>query len=272
MNKRIKILQSNIQSVRRTEKREELTFLLNQDQIEIACLQEIWLKPKENFRIKGYNFAGKRREEGYGGVGILLREDVEYEEVRMRSFHPLEVIGVKITNMQFPLLVFSVYAPPDTNLTKELEKNLVEFLEMVDRRQEEVIIAGDFNAHHPIWDDTRQACCKGKAIASAFENSRLAVLNDGAMTTIPRVDARPSAIDITLVSRKVAEKSVWIVQEHTFGGPHMTIAIEIQMGMPIAEVTVKKVNVDKAIEELNNIQPQYMYDVDEMQTIFEEAM
>lgn len=88
MNNRIKVLQSNIQSVRLTEKREELTFLLNQTQIELACLQEIWLKPEETFNIKGYNFVSKRRTEGYGGVGLLLRDDIEYEELNINSLLP----------------------------------------------------------------------------------------------------------------------------------------------------------------------------------------
>lgn len=42
--------------------------------------------------------------------------------------------------------------------------------------------------------------------------------------------------------------------------------------MPIAEISVKEIDVDKAIEELNKIGPQYMYDVEEMQMIFDEAI
>lgn len=108
--------------------------------------------------------------------------------------------------MQFPFLVFSVYAPPNAQISKELEKKIVEFLEMVDRRHEEAIIAGDFNSHHPIWDDTKQACAKGKAMATALESARLIVLNDGTMTTIPRVNATALAIDITIASKKNRRK------------------------------------------------------------------
>lgn len=271
MEHRIKTLQNNIQSIRPTEKREELEYFLKAESIEIACLQEIWLKEGENFRIKGFQMASRRRAEGYGGVGILVKDGIEYDEIQTRSFLPIEIVGIRISNLEVPLQIYSVYVPPDSSLARQVETKISELFEEFERISEEVLISGDFNAHHIMWDERRNTCNKGKTIAAALEHSKLSLMNDGSTTTIPRIDCNPSAIDLTFGTRKIVEKSNWEVVDQSFGSTHLGIIIETQLRMPIAELKTKKVNVTKAIEELNNIQPQYMYDVNEMMSIFNEA-
>ncbi|KXJ71692.1 hypothetical protein RP20_CCG019920 [Aedes albopictus] len=156
MDKNIKILQINIQSIRPTDKREELEFFLNTEDIKIAYLQEIWLKEGESFRMRGYTLVSKRRAEGYGGVRILIKDGLDFEPLNIRRFLPLETIAVKITNLDQPLIVISVYAPPDTSITKQVENKLTEFFETVETISEEMIVAGDFNAHHAMWDESRR--------------------------------------------------------------------------------------------------------------------
>lgn len=60
-------------------------------------------------------------------------------------------------------------------------------------------MAEDFNAHHAMRDESRReqgrACRKEKSIATALESYKIGVINDGAMTTIPRIGSNASAID-----------------------------------------------------------------------------
>lgn len=68
------ILQNNINSIRPAANRSLLTILLQQHNIDIAILSEIWTKPDEQFNFTGYKFVKKCRDKGYGGVGILKKK------------------------------------------------------------------------------------------------------------------------------------------------------------------------------------------------------
>lgn len=56
------ILQVNIQSLRPLDTREELTVYLKREEIKIASLQETWIKPEEDYKIKGYKIIKKNAE------------------------------------------------------------------------------------------------------------------------------------------------------------------------------------------------------------------
>lgn len=107
--KNLNIFQNNIKSIRPKETREELLHYLKENDIAIAVLQEIWLKMDEHFRIPNYKIESKRRNAGYGGVEISIREDTLYETVDLGCFLPVEVVAITITKDFDPITGISIY-------------------------------------------------------------------------------------------------------------------------------------------------------------------
>ncbi|XP_021695315.1 uncharacterized protein LOC110675209 [Aedes aegypti] len=133
-----------------------------------------------------------------------------------------------------------------------------------------VIVSGDFNARHPSWEPDSHPCPKGKLIAEELLTSRLVMMNDGTPTTIPRINSDPTAIDLPMASGDLAGMMEWKVEEEEFGSSHLCIVMSITTKAPVIKEKRKKVNMRKAIDYLNCIQPQFLYDPEEMQDIFEE--
>ncbi|XP_065077036.1 uncharacterized protein LOC135700442 [Ochlerotatus camptorhynchus] len=136
----------------------------------------------------------------------------------------------------------------------------------------EIMLTGDFNARHPMWDDGVKPCAKGTAMANELANSKLVMLNDGQSTTIPRINSSPTAIDLSFATSHLASLTNWNVLQEEFGSMHLCISMTIQSEAPISWGTRKKVNVQRAIEGLNSLRPQYLYSPEEMQQVFEEQI
>ncbi|XP_062539099.1 LOW QUALITY PROTEIN: uncharacterized protein LOC134207391 [Armigeres subalbatus] len=136
----------------------------------------------------------------------------------------------------------------------------------------EIILTGDFNARHPLWERNARPCDRGKTIATELDASKLILLNQGQATTIPRINSSPTAIDLSFATQGIAAKMEWAVVEEEFGSAHMCIVMEIQTTIPMVKDDKKKINVTKAIEGLNSIQPQFLDNPEEMQEVFEEKI
>lgn len=271
MSNSIKILQNNIQSIRPCETREELSIFLNQNEILIASLQEIWITKNEKFNFKGYNFITRCREKGYGGVGLLIKEEVQYEELTINDLKPLEVIAARTKNLETNFTIFSVYVTPNRELCMEYTRKLKELFNLIEGMNGEVILTGDFNARHRRWDPGAERNCElGNTIFNELNTSRLNLLNEQEATTIPRINTEPTAVDLAFATNDLAAITDWKVEQDQFGSSHWCITLEIHLKSPIVKGKTKKVNVNKAIESLNTIQPQYIYDPEELQNIFEE--
>lgn len=108
----LQILQYNINSIRPSETRSLLSNFLTKNKVDIAILSEIWLKPDEDIKFNGYNFPKITRSKGYGGVGLLVKNDLAFTEIKLPELNPIEVIAIKILNTIEPIIIFSVYIPP----------------------------------------------------------------------------------------------------------------------------------------------------------------
>lgn len=100
------------------------------------------------------------------------------------------------------------------------------------------IIAGDWNAKHPMWGSARHNQ-RGISLAAALEDSDLVMLNDCSIT---RFDASrsPSAIDLTLVSSGISLLFNWKVIEEPNGSDHLPISCGTFT--PLVETAVPAIN------------------------------
>lgn len=271
--KKLKILQNNVQSIRPMEAREQLHRFLGENEIHVALLQEIWLKKNEHFRLARYRMASQRRNEGWGGVGILVHESLEFEEIRMPHMLPVEVIGVKIIKGFDPGTFVSVYVPPNRELHKECVDKIKALFDTLEDMEGEIFVGGDFNGHHQSWDNNIKPCPKGILIHSLISSSNMVLLNKNKMATCLTTATRPSSTpDISFATPGLGRKATWDVVDEEFGSLHLCITTLICSKIPVFPNKTTKVNQGKAIQLLNQTDPDCFSDPEEMQNIFEECI
>ena len=91
-----KIIQLNCRGIRANY--EELLLFLNKYNPKVVCLQETFLKNKNQLNIKqfqSYNHQYKDGHRASGGVSILIRNDIPQQQINIDS--ELHVIAVKTT-------------------------------------------------------------------------------------------------------------------------------------------------------------------------------
>lgn len=238
----------------------------------IAILQEIWLRENENFIFKAHRMISKRRAEGYGGVGILVHEDLDFDELALPNLRKLEAVGLKITRGFDQLNIISAYFPPSSGSNGDFRQDMVTFFKFLEDLEGETVVGADLNAHHTAWSPAFPTCARGKVVSELVEESKLVLLNDGSPTVITSPGGRESAIDLTLVTPGLARKATWEVEQEDFGSVHMSIRLELSSEIPVVKGTVKRINKAKVVEQLNNMRPQFIYSPEEMVEVFHEVV
>ena len=158
-------------------------------------------------------------------TGLYMRDDTQY--VPITSPVPKDSIdaygsAIKIRfNEKEDLNIASIYLPKGPN------NNNNGWIDFINNSKSNWLITGDFNSHSPYWDSK---CIKSTHYE--FENkiltSNLVILNDGRITRVPEVKGhRPSAIDLTFIAPKLADKCTWDIYDDSLGSDHYPIIIDI---------------------------------------------
>ena len=96
-------------------KRELFINFLCDERPEIVLLNEIKLGQEEAnhyLKIGGYSTLVKVRKKGAGGVAILVKDGLCFQEDTGFSKFKLELLSIKVRVFNFDLHVFSLYNPP----------------------------------------------------------------------------------------------------------------------------------------------------------------
>lgn len=213
-----KICQWNCRSA--VANKNNLDHLLQQNEISIAFLSETWFKPQVFYNFPGYNCARVDRDDGRGGVAILLKSSIPYTDVPLKV--PTNIVAKSVcvkTSNNINLTLVSLYIKPQSKIPVH-QWNA--FFSSIPRPS---IVAGDFNAHHQAWG------CEfedgyGKILMDAVDYSNLTYLNTGAATLVKKLNNRKSAVDITLCSPELAHFFTWKVIDDPHGSDHLPIIIE----------------------------------------------
>lgn len=114
-----------------------------------------------------------------------------------------------------------VYLPKGPN-----EVN-TEWVKAIKNDNEKWIIGGDFNAHSPFWEKDCTHVTSNRLVENIVD-SQLCLLNNGSYTRIPDISThKPTAIDLTLVSPKMALLCTWETYCETLGSDHIPIIITV---------------------------------------------
>ena len=132
---------------------DKVSVLLKEAEIDILCLQEVW-HHKETFDGYALEEVQRKKKRG-GGVGILIKKNIEYEVTEKIMTDNIELIRVK-TNDKY---VTSVYIPPNANSREALE-----VIMKACKTNKENYIAGDFNIDMAL---------SGEALSKAAKSEQL---------------------------------------------------------------------------------------------------
>lgn len=217
---------------------------MKNNSVNVATLCETWFKSGSFINFPGYWLVRKDREDGRGGVAILISKSLYFEESdplpNISNKISSTVIGIKLSQGS-NLHIVSVYVQPRTRISvNEWEA----FLRAIPKPY---ILAGDFNAHHTCWGcdiiDT-----SGTNLLEAVNNQNIVYLNNGNPTIVPTLNTvHKSAVDLTFCTSGLAGQLVWSLLDDPSGSDHLPILIHGQVSLEQTAVTqIRKWRIGKA--------------------------
>ena len=186
----LKIMHINIQSLRL--KKERLINYLEEHKIEIASINETWLKPKHTFSLKSFNIVKKDRpNRASGGVCLLIKKGIKFEVIDLTNFEE-EIIGISLKNQNGnQWQIFSYYNPPKTHLNNQL----LDYLSLLGNN---TVLLGDLNSHHTNWFG-KKSDSNGKLLTDFIHEKHWEIHNNAQYTYTPLNHCeRHSVLDLVI--------------------------------------------------------------------------
>jgi exonuclease III len=124
---------------------DELFYTLDKENIDIICLNETKLEKDFEAAIlnhPNYNYVVKSRNKFGGGVSIIIKKHIKYEEIEEINKFEVELICIKIKINKKEVFVITYYNPPNK---KDIDRRVFEYIE---ENYKNYILCGDFNAKH----------------------------------------------------------------------------------------------------------------------------
>ena len=158
-NKELKVLSINCDSLQSFHKRSELKAIIAKNEPHLVLCQETKLGDQhlhsELFPDgSGWSCVRKDRKTGAGGVMILIREGIDFNEDALKTFETdCEIVWIQLKLPGTKLLnVASVYRPPGSSIgyITKLQKHMHEIYSKY--RNASYIICGDLNLTSVDWE------------------------------------------------------------------------------------------------------------------------
>ena len=171
----------------------------------------------------------KCRNSTGGGVGLLVKEDVECEEIFLPHRFREEIIGVMLKIKSKTVAVFSYYNPPKELLNRELFSHIEQLFQ-------DYLIMGDLNAI--MTGPNCKTNQNGRKLEEILMNHSCMVLNENKKPTsyrfMPTGDAH-AVIDYFIGSSQIANKmGSYIVLYNTILTAHEACYYHVPIQMTIS--------------------------------------
>jgi ribonuclease HI len=250
--KQFEVYQFNCNGISR--KLSEVKLFLYTNKPDVLCLCETWLKKKEP-KFIGYNSIWVNRiGSAKGGLGILVREDIDYKgkQLNMFSNGGLELHGIQIAYGTGTVDIINCYNP-QRNIS--LDEFTYYFLQLT----RSFIMVGDYNAHLPTWDKRGRSNLTGKNLGRAMEIFNMGLLNDREVPTyIDNRTGTTSCLDLAIVSQ-----NLMIIGEcergDDLGSDHFPMKFTFGMRVSKSDLSIQRkwkvgnANWEKFSEDLENM-------------------
>ncbi|XP_017493552.1 PREDICTED: putative actin-fragmin kinase DDB_G0287957 [Rhagoletis zephyria] len=241
----MKILQFNIQSLKRLGNKVLLELCLNNNQIDAAILSETWLNSNIETSMNGYNFAFSNRPDGFGGVGIYLRKNIKFSTFKINS--EVENVGITTLNLNRNINIISLYSTPNTN-NIQFKNGLDKIFTHIRQLRGPTLIVGDLNAKGASWDN-HTTNRKGYILENLANDYNFRCINDGSPTYAVN-SSNASAIDVTFINDNV--RCTWKVINKLTNSNHNPIVVTVHSKFK-AKTSTSKIITSKVLKDMNEV-------------------
>ena len=169
----------------------------------IVCLQETLLREKQSVNLCRYHLVRKHSDMASArGVATAIKPGIPYtiNDFVDIGIPPHHICDVTIHLKHYAVRVINIYRSPSVTFALNLEPLLA--------HMGPILLCGDFNARHTMWDPTLTNA-SGTKLANHLSNiTTLHLLNDRTPTYIGG-----SALDLTFVSNELSGSCKWRVSD-----------------------------------------------------------
>lgn len=215
----INIIQWNICGIR--AKKHHLQAAAATKGIDIFLLQETKL-PDTTFTLPGYQSFLLPQAHGRQGLATLVRNTLPSSIIRSPPDcgDGNEVLGVTITTKNNIIRIYNIYKNPNTDFIARERLSTAQY--------DTVIIAGDFNAHHPRLNPSLgKTNPTGTHLTDLLDQTPEISL----MTEPQATHIKGGTLDLTLVSTDLYPNAHWNIHP-TLTSDHFAIEITIKDAAP----------------------------------------
>uniref|UniRef100_A0A0B7BSI4 Reverse transcriptase domain-containing protein n=1 Tax=Arion vulgaris TaxID=1028688 RepID=A0A0B7BSI4_9EUPU len=211
------IMQWNAEGV--LKKKVPLTKYLQQEQIDLACIQEMHLNSNHRFSIRGYQ-TRLDREGPKGGVLILARNEIACQEIAVCASRQSEIVGIDATTPIGSTRIYNIYCPPNKDLVLE-NMNII---------PTNCIVVGDFNSHSKRWgyQDTNN---RGDEVEDWEIDSNLHLINNAEdkPSYYSRTWKTTSTPDLAFSTGDIHHKIDRMVLDQLAGSDHRPVKLAVNV-------------------------------------------
>lgn len=216
----LRVLQWNVQGLR--NKRPEILQAIVEEDLDLVLLQETLVPAHFEWRLAGYTVhslpcgAGGRR-----GCMVIVRSSIPHHRITdpVSCGEGVDVVAVQLQLPRLEVAIYNIYSGPGRQLEAGEVLSLATHVN--------ILVAGDFNAHHPILQSVSRPNPAGRHLAAVLEDlPEVVLLNNGEATHV-----RGGRLDLTLVSRALATGSSWRVHP-TLTSDHYALSTTLRVGLP----------------------------------------
>ena len=200
----------------------EIKIMLYSKKPELFCVSETWITNREP-KFINYVTEWKHRDDGRrgGGVGLIIRRDVQYEIVNLKMFNlgVLEVQAIKLKMKDTDLCVLHIYNP-NKNVT------IAELQHYMKQLGKTYLVVGDFNAQSAMLDSKcRKQNATGKMLEDILMTNQLCLINPRDFYTfLCSSTGKLSCLDLCLTTPDIAaETEVKLCTD--VGSDHRTVNV-----------------------------------------------
>jgi hypothetical protein len=203
------------------KKLEFFDFLLT-NEIDIALINETYLKTEMPFSHPDYCCYRLDRLQPKGGVAILVRQDLPHNLLPSFRTKLLECIGITVESNNGPIHFISAYCPGGRSSADDISKFKSDIIQLTTRR-ESFFIGGDLNARHSSW-----GCLTANQAGNALLgcSGPFVVHFPPSHTRIPlNCRQNPSTLDIVLTNGQHDLENIHVKTE--LSSDHLPVMFEV---------------------------------------------
>lgn len=209
----------NAQSIHNYSKIFELQNLVDNESIDVVCLQETYLDSNRKLFLQNFVIFRNDRDSRGGGVAIAVRKNLACNTHKIYNTKSIENISVLIKTSGSDIIITTAYSPKHDSSFEE------DVLKMMEHTQE-CFIFGDLNAKHTSWD-CRVNNKAGLSLFKLQNTTNFMIFHPLENTHFPHSGASPSCIDL-LVSNTSHQIDDLFVHEEGLSSDHRPVICTIK--------------------------------------------